>query len=89
MAGKIFKAGIRFNDPDFKYMSLIFNEDNRSCTVYAHVKLNNNLIILGGYIEDWLTVESENLNSNLQSSVPAPAANTVRTTAKKAVKGSK
>lgn len=89
MAGKIFKAGIRFNDPDFKYMSLIFNEDNNSCTIYAHVRLDNNLIILGGHVADWWPVESENLNSNLQSSVPASAANTVRTTAKKAVKGSK
>lgn len=89
MVGKIFKAGIRFNDPEFKYMSLIFNEDERSCTVYTHIRLDNELIILRGHVDNWWPSNSEILNSNLQSSVPAPAANTVRTTAKKAVKGSK
>lgn len=86
MPGKIFKAGIRFNDPEFKYMSLIFNEDSNSCIVDAVVVLpqyGNVPMTLRGIIESWSPLENKS-NSGIQ----APTVSTTRTTAKKAVKES-
>ena len=87
MAGKIFKAGIRFNDPEFKYMSFIFYEDSSTCIVDAVVALpqtGNVPMALRGIIESWTPLGNES-NSGIQ----APTVSTTRTTAKKAVKENK
>lgn len=90
MAGRVFKAGIRFNETNFKYMFLNFNEDSSTCTVDAHVVLNDEPLILRGVITggSWVPVNDEDAGSDPLLSAQAPTRAT-KTTAKKAVKESK
>ncbi len=79
MAGKILKAGIRFNDPDLKYISLVFDQDQASCTVDAVMVMQGTEMTVRGNIakSQWFPIESVE---------PTRA---TKTTAKKAVKESK
>ena len=90
MARRVFKAGIRFNETNFKYMFLKFDEASNSCTVDAHVVLGNEPLILRGTIAagTWVPVGASNTESDPLLSVQAPTRAT-KTTAKKAVKESK
>lgn len=81
MAGEVFKAGIRFNHPQFKYMSLLFNEASNSCIVDATVVLpETGKITLRGEIVTWSPVTQDTAASNMR---------TTKTTAKKTIKENK
>lgn len=89
MAGQIFKAGIRFNSPEFKYMSFVFNEDDNSCTVDATVvQPEIGEITLRGIIiaSQWAGVTQDN---DASQDIAASNIRTTKTTAKKTVKENK
>lgn len=87
MAGRVFKAGIRFNETNFKYIFFNVVEDSGTCTVDAHVVLDNEPLILRGVISrgSWFLVNDEDAGSDPLLSVQAPTRAT-KTTAKKTVK---
>lgn len=91
MARKELKAGIRFNDPDLEYISLIFSadpeQDTYICTIDADVALFGRPMKVRGTINQWIPIE-ESANSEPLLSAQAPTRAT-KTTAKKAVKESK
>lgn len=84
--GKELKAGIRFNDSDLKYISLLFaaNEetDTYICTIDADVTLSGTPTKVRGTINKWSPI-NENAGSNSQLSAQATrAAKTTKKTAK-------
>lgn len=84
MAGKVFKAGIRFNDPQFKYMSFLFEEDDYKCIVDATVIIpETGEMTLRGLVSQWRPITQDN-----DASLDKAASNT-KTTVKKTVKENK
>ncbi len=92
MAGtrKELKAGIRFNDSDLKYISLLFVANTESntyiCTIDADVALFGTPMKVRGTINDWRPI-TEDSGSDPQLSMQATRA--TKSTAKKTVKENK
>lgn len=84
MAGKVFKAGIRFNSENFKYISFIFDEDRTICTIDVDVidPRSGEALTIRGTINQFVPVE-EDASIDPQLSVQATrATKTTKKTAK-------
>lgn len=92
MAGTVkkLKAGIRFNEPDLKYISLLFVWDVEThtgpCIIDADVELFGTPMKIRGTVDEWAPI-NEDASSDPQ--LPAQATRATKTAAKKTVKESK